>query len=445
VGSAEPCPRCDGIGRHLPECPTLPIEERLRQRFGRNEPDGDGWGWSWETSPLAREAAELIELARSARLHCIKPGGRFGEDACGTCSNCRLHKRLDATKGEPDMRKNQTDGRVIPLRGRGDGGYMSDGGIVACVVAVIAVLVLGGIALIGAWGSVPSNRIGLHYTGGPIEGQKFAEIIPPGSGARFLGVGDTLAVLPIDQRSYTTCHRDNVDGDTCDGPDIVAATKGGAEMKFRIGVSFKLNTGDKVIRQFYEQICRKYDCASGDGWDDMLQVVFRGPIEQAIQQSVRNYTVDQLFAGVDEDGGATSILEDVQAEIAADLKENINQFVGGAYFCGPGFDRSKAEVCQDFQFQITDAVPTDEGVRAAFAANLASAQDVITAENEADAEVAEAEGRRRAQEALQGLYTDPAYIAYLEAQALQTCAANSNCTLVMGSGSGGVLVGPRSG
>lgn len=330
-----------------------------------------------------------------------------------------------------------------PDRTRGDSGYMSEGAIVGIIIGIVIIVIIGAVLLFSAWGSVPATKVGLHYSGGPIEGQSFQKIIQPGSGAQFLGPGDTLAVLPIDQRSYTTCPSDQVNGDTCDGPDIVAATRGGAEMRFRIGVSFKLNTGDDIIREFYEQICRKYDCASGDGWDDMLQVVFRGPIEQAVQQSVRNYTVDQLFAGVDEDGGSTAILEDVQADIAADLKENINQFVGGDYFCGPGFDRDKPDVCPDFQFQITDAVPTDDGVRAAFAENLASRQDVITARNQADAEVAEAEGTRRAQEALAGLYTDPAYIAYLQAVALGDCAKNTNCTLIFGGNDTGVNVTPR--
>jgi regulator of protease activity HflC (stomatin/prohibitin superfamily) len=324
-----------------------------------------------------------------------------------------------------------------------DGGYLSDGAIAAIIGAVVLGVIFLGILIFSAWGSVKGNEIGLHYNGGPIEGDSFERIIEPGSGAQFLGPADRLVTLPIDLRSYVTCDPDRVDGDTCDGPDIVAATKGGAEMRFRIGASFMVNTADEVVREFYEKVCRKFGCDEGDGWDDMLQARFRGPIEQAIQQTVRNYTVDQLFAGVNADGSATSVLEDVQADIAADLKENINRFVGGDYFCGPGFDRDKPNTCPDFEFQITDAVPTDEGIREAFARNLSSAQDVITARNRADAEVAEAEGTRRAQEALAGLYTDPAYIAYLNAVAVGECAKNNNCTLIVGGSDTGVNVTPR--
>ena len=97
------------------------------------------------------------------------------------------------------------------------------------------------------------------------------------------------------------------------------------------------------------------------------------------------------------DDDAVAILEQVQDEIAADLKENINTVLGGDYFCGPTFNRSDPEVCPDFEFQITRAVPTSEAVRASFAENAASRQAIVTAENNASAAVAEAEGQRRAQ------------------------------------------------
>ena len=67
-----------------------------------------------------------------------------------------------------------------------------------------------------------------------------------------------------------------------------------------------------------------------------------------------------------------------------------------------------------------------------------------TAQNKAQAAVAEAEGQRQAQEALQGLYTDPAYIAYLRALAQQQCAQNSNCTLVITEGAADVNVNTGS-
>ncbi len=334
------------------------------------------------------------------------------------------------------------DRRLVPLSAEGFG---RQGKRVlrlgALVVVGIVLLTFVGL-LFGAWRSTPVDKIGLHYSGGPIEGTKFQKVVPPGSGRRFLGFADSLILLPVTQRDYTASGAGGADG-----PPIVAPARGGVEMQFDVAAYFTLNTGDQAVRQFYERVCVKFSCDTDDGWDEMLRVNFRGPIEQAIQQEVRGFTVDQLYAGVSnvtapiaEDDEAVAILEQVQDRIAADLKENINTILGGAYFCGPTFNRADPEDCPDFEFQITSAVPTSDAVRNAYATNSASAQAVIDAQNRARAAVEEANGQRQAQEALQGLYSDPAYIAYLKALALQECAKNENCTLVVSDDASGVNV-----
>jgi hypothetical protein len=318
------------------------------------------------------------------------------------------------------------DLRGARFRGRGSRNVRPWMFVLPFVGVVVAVLL---VSFLGSWKATPVDHIGLHYSGGPIEGQKFQEVIDPGSGSQFLGLMDTLVLLPVTQRDYTASTATGADG----GP-IVAPARGGVEMQFEVAAYFTLNTGDEVVRQFYERVCVKFDCTTDDGWDEMLRINFRGPIEQAIQQSIREFTVDELYAGVsteDEGDDAVAILEQVQDNIAADLKENINDVLGGSYFCGPTFNRAQPEVCPDFEFQITSAVPTSESVRDSFAENAASEQAIVTAQNRAQAAVAEAEGQRQAQEALNGLYTDPGYIAYLRALAMQECASNSNCTLVI--------------
>jgi len=323
---------------------------------------------------------------------------------------------MKAMKGRPPGR---IRGRVVGLA------------VGVVVVGIVALTFRGG--FFGSWKSVPVDRLGLHYTGGPIEGEEFVEVIEPGSGARFLGLRDSRGLLPVTQRDYTASSAQGADG-----PPVVAPARGGVEMQFDVAAYFTLNTSDDVIRRFYERVCIKFSCDEEDGWDEMLRVNFRGPIEQAIQQSIRGFTVDELYAGqasLDSEEGddeeAVAILEQVQNTIAADLKENINNVLGGDYFCGPTFDRANPGTCPDFQFQITSAVPTSESVRGAFAENAASQQEIVTAENRADAAAAEAEGQRRAQEALAGIFREPGYVAYLQALAMQDCARNSNCNLVI--------------
>jgi hypothetical protein len=313
------------------------------------------------------------------------------------------------------------------------------------VVGVVSVIV--GITLltllVGAFASTPVDKIGLHYSGGPIDGTKFQGIVQPGSGTRFIGFLDHIVLLPVTQRDYiVSLHPE--EGDRR-GPDsITAPAKGGVEMQFEIAAYFTLNTSPDVVRRFYERVCVKFACDSPSGWEQMLNNNFRKPIEQAIQERVREHTVNELYAGegTTTTGGADAkpVLVTIQDDIAHDLKENVNRILGGDYFCGPTFNRAKPDVCPDFQFQIISATPTSDSVKAAFADNAASQQAIITAQNKAQAKVAEAEGQRKSQEALNNLYADPNYIAYLNALALQECAGNSNCTLVVGPGGTNVNV-----
>jgi len=314
---------------------------------------------------------------------------------------------------------------------------------VAALVGLVA-LVIG----IGAFASTPVDQIGLHYSGGPIDGTKFEGIVEPGSGTRFLGLLDNLILLPATQRDYiVSLHPE--EGDRGEADSILAPARGGVEMQFEIAAYFTLNTSPAVVRRFYERVCVKFACDTEDGWDQMLNNNFRKPIEQAIQQQVREHTVNELYAGEASaetgttDTEAQSLLVTIQEDVASDLKENINRILGGDYFCGPTFNRAKPDVCPDFEFQIISATPTSEAVRQAFADNAASQQAIITAQNRAQAKVAEAEGQRQSQEALNNLYADPNYIAYLNALALQECAGNSNCTLVVTNGGTNVNVAPR--
>lgn len=326
--------------------------------------------------------------------------------------------------------------------------------VIVGIVAVIAIVV-GLFTLFTGFGSTSADTVGLHYNSGPFEGESFEKVIQPGSGQTFVGPLDKVIRVPANQREYTFCaetrSEDNDNG--CDGGPIKVTALGGAELAFSGGVTFELNTGDEdVVKQFYEEICRKFGCAGtggvdNDGWDEMLRVNMRGPIEDSLQEEVRGFSVDAIYAGVPAEGEgvsgdeALSTLTQVSQNLASSLKETINEYAGGSFFCGPGYDRANPSECPDFEFIITEVTPS-EAVRASFDSNVASRQERIDAQNRADAKVIEANGQKAAQDALQGLYTDPGYIAYLEALALQECAKNSNCTLVVGS-QAGVNVTPR--
>lgn len=304
---------------------------------------------------------------------------------------------------------------------------------VRIAIVVLAVALLGS----GCSQSAAVDRVGLYYDHGPIEGNHFNRVVEPGTGTTLQGISDAIVWLPINQRNYIVS-KTATEGDRKGNDFIKIPAKGGIDMDFEVSVYFKLNThtndikGFKggTLRRFYEQICKKYDCASDGGWDKMLNDNFRKLIETSMRQKVFNYTVEELFAnaaGV-ASGDADAILK-IQAEIASTIKENINTVLGGQYFCGPQFDRKKSE-CPDFEFIINSATPADPKVIASFSAQRIALNNVITAQNNAQARKAEAEGTRAAADATQAALT-PAYIDYLRAQAMQKCAERAGCTMIV--------------
>ena len=299
----------------------------------------------------------------------------------------------------------------------------------------------------------PVDEVGLYYNGGAIEGNSFERVILPGSGTALLGPSDQIKWLPAGQRNYIVS-KNTDEGDRAGADFIEVPAKGGVPVQFEVSVYFKLNTstapiaiGDKkyaggILQRFWEEIGKRYSADSDDGWDAMLNDNFRKIIEASMRQKVFNYSVDELYANSEgEASGKEDAILKIQNEIATQIKENINQGLGGQYFCGPTFDRNKPDTCPDFQFIINSAEPPD-AVRESFAAQRIAANEVVTAQNRAQAKAAEAEGTRLQQEALRGSLT-PEYLDLQRIEALKLCAQNQNCTIVNGDRAD-VLVQPRN-
>jgi hypothetical protein len=290
----------------------------------------------------------------------------------------------------------------------------------------------------GCSAQAPVDQIGLYYTGGPLQGPHFKRVILPGSGSNVLGFGDGVAWLPAGQRNYIVSKKSN-EGDRQEADFIRVPAQGGVLMDFEVSVYFKLNTHTDdipkyrggTLRRFYEVICKKYNCDSGSGWDQMLNDNFRKIIEASMRQKVFSFSVDELYANaVGPASGNRDAILAIQEEIAGKLKENINTTLGGEFFCGPTFDRSRPE-CPPFQFIVNSAEPADQGVRNSFSAQRVAANGVITAENNAKAQKAAAEGTAAAQNALKGNLSSE-YLELQRIEALKLCAQNPNCVLVIG-------------
>lgn len=301
--------------------------------------------------------------------------------------------------------------------------------VLGIVVLAILGLIVGLVTL--TWGSVPPDKIMLHYTGGPLDGTHFVEVVQPGTGTKIYGLSENLYYLPATQRNYIV-DKDPNTGDKVGNDALVGVSSDNVSFTFEAAVYFKLNTSPQTLRQFFEQICLHDDCTNlgnGKGWDKMLAQYFRPQLENAVRLEAGKYTREQLYRDPDT-------LVAMQQDISAVLNDRITKAIGGEFFCGPD---ATASTCPDLTVLIKNPTPPDN-VSAAYNDTAAASQKVVTANNDAKAKVAQAQGEKDAQDVrAQSAPLTQAQIDYIKAQALLACAQNSNCTLVVTDSQSGAV------
>lgn len=299
-------------------------------------------------------------------------------------------------------------------------------GVVSFLIAAIVLLA------VTTYAAVPPDKIMLHYTGGPVDGTHFVEVVLPGTGTHVYGLLENLYYLPATQRTYII-DKDPASGDKDTVDFLVGVSSDNVTFTFEAAVYFKLNTDPTTIRLFFEQICLHEDCtdlSEGGGWDKMLAQYFRPQIENALRLEAGKYTREQLYRDPDA-------LTTMQADISGVLNDRISAAIGGEFFCGPD---ATATSCPDLTVIIKNPTPPDN-VASAYNDSAAAAQKVVTATNDAAAKVKVAEGERDAQNTRASANAlTPDQIEYLKAQAMQACANNTNCTLVITDGGTGVNI-----
>ena len=290
-------------------------------------------------------------------------------------------------------------------------------------IALVAWLVM----FVRGWKSVPVDKVALHYTGGPVQGEHFEEVVAPGTRTRFYGLLEHLYELPATQRNYIMSKHPD-EGDTRRAEYVGAPSADKVVTEWESATYFKLNTQPDVLQRFFEQICLKYRCTDlspGGGWDHMLADTFRQQIVAAIQEQARQYSSEDIYASRDT-------LLRMQTDIGVTLKRRVNDALGGEFFCGPGF-RPEGADCPEFSFVIKElSLPAN--VRDQYNANRASILAVERAKAEAQSQAA----LRAAPE------LTPGQLAYIRAQAELECARRPDCVLVVGNGTTAVQVNPGS-
>jgi hypothetical protein len=296
------------------------------------------------------------------------------------------------------------------------------------------------------------DEIGLYYTKGRIEGTHFQECIEPstkGPGT----INDKVYWLPTSLRTWNI----QPSGGDTDQP-IVAGTKpddkgqAGPQVVVYATVEFYLNTdcGDgkdknSPVVQFWEKTGRRYNATTKnpEGWKTMLLNTLVPVLQRTVQGVTRDMTADELDADINGAWAKAEAL--MRDEFTAQLRAK----VGGDYFCGPEYRRGqevtweqrnpdgsvveKHGVCPPVKVTITDINYADKGLQDARAAVRKAAED-------AKRKLIEAQSQVDQSRLLSQAAKDPAYMRLKEIeaqlQAAQACAANPNCTLIIGDGSG---------
>jgi hypothetical protein len=301
----------------------------------------------------------------------------------------------------------------------------------AAGIAVVAVLVgiTGLSATVGTFRKTPADKIAISYGGGPFEGNHFQRIIQPSSGLTFNGLFDHWYEYPVTQRNYiVSTHAD--EGDRGISDQITASTSDKVQVRYEVAVYFKLNSNK--LQEFHENIGLKYHAWTENGWNQMLNDSFRQQLESALQLESRRHDAESLL-------GDPDAVTSVQNGVASQLKNRIENVLGDDYFCGPTFVRGQKK-CPDFTM-VLKRPSFSEAVVQAFEANRISKSKILTAQNEADAKVAEAQGVARARQALdEGGALSQSFIDYTRAQAERDCAQKDNCTMVVTPGNTNVNV-----
>jgi hypothetical protein len=303
---------------------------------------------------------------------------------------------------------------------------------------VATALALAVTAVLTACSTRPSpDEVYLFYMNGPFDTKNFKECVQPGGRGPWQANNDVFA-LPTSLRTWNIRP---AGGDT-DQPIKSSSKPGpngqpGPEVVVYATAEFYLNTNceggrDSAVVQFWEKTGRRYETSnadgtfSSDGWRNMLLNTLVPAEEKAIREQTRNFTADELDANTD--GVWKRMEEALGTTFLAELKAK----TGGDYFCGPTYDRTRKE-CPPIRISITDVNFADAGIAEARARVFKAEQDAKAALIAAQAEVDKA--KLLSQAAQNTAYMELRRIE-AELEAAKACAANPNCTLIIGGPAG---------
>jgi hypothetical protein len=337
------------------------------------------------------------------------------------------------------------------------------------IAAFVAITILGTATACST--RAPSDHIILYYKNGAGDNKTFSSCIQPGEAGEY-PIDDQIFALPTSMRTWNI--RPDGKGDSKDpissGSQPGTDNQPGPPVAVITAVDFYLNVdctqkANSPIVQFWEKTGRRYGI-SKDGengfqsaaWNTMLINTLVTAEEKAIREQTMRYNADAMDANV---GG---VWQKIEAALGTTFSAQLRAKLGGDYFCGTGYDGGKkvtwtepvlnadgtigsrqAEgTCPPVRVSVTDINLLNADVQK-------SRDNVYKAQQEAKEALIRAQAEVDKAAILSKSAQDPNYLRLIEAQAqleaakaqaeaAKACAANPNCTIIIG-GTGGVIVG----
>lgn len=318
--------------------------------------------------------------------------------------------------------------------------------------ALAALMVLAGLTACSTIAE-PDNLV-LQYTGGSLDGSKFKECIEPSQ--RGPGViNDANYYVPSSERSWAI--RSDGTGDTDQpiegGSKPDAAGKVGPKVLVYVTLRFYLNTDcaagkDSPVVKWFESVGRRKgaDVDPGqtpeeqqkdEGWKQMLYATMIPKMLAAISNSTTRFTADEIDSNLN--GAYDALAQAISAELSKEYGKP------GAWFCGPLFVRADPNSCGPIDVVVTDGNYQDPDIAKARSDVFAAEQRARAAQIDAQSKVDTA--NRLKQAGAQGIeiqrLQNELLIAQERTKQAQACAANPNCTVVVGDGAGVNVGAPR--
>lgn len=296
------------------------------------------------------------------------------------------------------------------------------------------------VALAGCTSTTDPDVVGLYYAQGSLDGNEFDHCTEPSKTDDYEW-NNQIVYLPASLRTWTINNNDDADSKT---PITVSAAPqegqpSGVQVKVWSQTKFFLNTycdsHGGVVKEFWEKVGRRYGADTEQGWNKMLNDLLVPTLQKVTRDVVRSYSADPLV------GNINGVQTEAQGKIAALFAAELNRMAGGSYFCGPSFNRIKAD-CPAVEFSIIDVEYADDGIQAARNEKQKAVEEAAAklarAQGEAAALVAEAKGKADAAAELAKLYATPGWVALqkeiIQQQALiEACKVAKECRLIVGA------------